>query len=53
MPSAIGPLTRDRHDSMGNMSQLAQILLGSQLDAMSSLGVAGFINDENPCRMRT
>jgi hypothetical protein len=52
MPAAIGPVAGHRHHPIGDVAQLAQILLGGQHDALPALGIARLIHDQHPLAMR-
>ncbi len=51
LATAVGPLAGHRHHPIGDMPQLAQILLGRQHHAAPALGIAGLVDDEDPAGM--
>ncbi len=52
MACAIRPLAGHRHHPVGDVSELAQVLLCRQDDAVAALGIARLIDDQHPTRVR-
>ncbi len=52
MTLTISPLTCHRDHAISSMAKLADVLLSSKRNTVSSFGITGLINDQHPLVMR-